>query len=93
MGAPVRTAHLPREAGGQATLVEARPRHVGRDCRANGGLAHLLRVAGDGREQLIERGFADVAAKGVEFEIKEGPKGLQAVNVVRTQAEIAAVAN
>jgi CspA family cold shock protein len=47
---------------------------------------HYSQIHGEGRRRLLEE-------ENVEFEIKEGPKGLQAVNVVRTQAEIAAVAN
>jgi CspA family cold shock protein len=37
---------------------------------------HYSQINGDGRRRLIED-------ETVEFEIKEGPKGLQAVNVTR----------
>ena len=37
---------------------------------------HYSQIAGEGRRRLIEDEM-------VEFEIKEGPKGLQAVNVIR----------
>jgi len=37
---------------------------------------HYSQIAGEGRRGLLEDEL-------VEFEIKEGPKGLQAVNVVR----------
>ncbi len=37
---------------------------------------HYSQIQGDGRRRLYED-------EAVEFEIKEGPKGLQAVNVVR----------
>ncbi len=37
---------------------------------------HYSQIAGEGRRRLFE-------AEAVEFEIKEGPKGLQAVNVTR----------
>lgn len=37
---------------------------------------HYSQINGDGRRRLIED-------EEVQFEIKEGPKGLQAVNVVR----------
>jgi cold shock protein len=37
---------------------------------------HYSQINGDGRRRLFED-------ETVEFEIKEGPKGLQAVNVVR----------
>jgi CspA family cold shock protein len=40
---------------------------------------HYSQIQGDGRRRLIED-------EVVEFEIKEGPKGLQAVNVVRQDA-------
>src|SRR6516162_1925311 len=40
---------------------------------------HYSQIAGEGRRRLFEDEI-------VEFEIKEGPKGLQAVNVTRTQA-------
>ncbi len=40
---------------------------------------HYSQIQGDGRRRLIED-------EVVEFEIKEGPKGLQAVNVVRHDA-------
>lgn len=38
---------------------------------------HYSQISGDGRRRLLEE-------ETVEFEIKEGPKGLQAVNVVRS---------
>lgn len=37
---------------------------------------HYSQISGDGRRRLVEN-------EDVQFEIKEGPKGLQAVNVVR----------
>lgn len=37
---------------------------------------HYSQIHGDGRKRLFEDEM-------VEFEIKEGPKGLQAINVVR----------
>lgn len=37
---------------------------------------HYSQINGDGRRRLIED-------EEVQFEIKEGPKGLQAVNVIR----------
>jgi CspA family cold shock protein len=37
---------------------------------------HYSQIAGDGRRRLFEDEM-------VEFEIKEGPKGLQAINVLR----------
>jgi len=37
---------------------------------------HYSQISGDGRRRLFEDEL-------VEFEIKEGPKGLQAVNVLR----------
>jgi len=40
---------------------------------------HYSQINGDGRRRLIED-------EEVQFEIKEGPKGLQAVNVVRVIA-------
>lgn len=40
---------------------------------------HYSQISGDGRRRLVED-------EEVQFEIKEGPKGLQAVNVVRTTA-------
>jgi CspA family cold shock protein len=40
---------------------------------------HYSQISGDGRRRLIED-------EEVQFEIKEGPKGLQAVNVVRMVA-------
>ena len=42
---------------------------------------HYSQISGDGRRRLVED-------EDVEFEIKEGPKGLQAVNVVRAVAAI-----
>jgi CspA family cold shock protein len=39
---------------------------------------HYSQINGDGRRRLFED-------ETVEFEIKEGPKGLQAVNVTRLQ--------
>lgn len=44
---------------------------------------HYSQIHGDGRRRLFEDEM-------VEFEIKEGPKGLQAVNVVRTGSEATA---
>jgi len=44
---------------------------------------HYSQIQGDGRRRLFEGDL-------VEFEIKEGPKGLQAVNVSRQNAEAAA---
>lgn len=43
---------------------------------------HYSQINGDGRRRLFED-------ETVEFEIKEGPKGLQAVNVTRTQTATA----
>jgi len=40
---------------------------------------HYSQIVGEGRRRLFED-------EVVEFEIKEGPKGLQAINVQRTQA-------
>lgn len=40
---------------------------------------HYSQINGDGRRRLFED-------ETVEFEIKEGPKGLQAINVIRLQA-------
>ncbi|HRI64344.1 MAG TPA: cold-shock protein [Polyangium sp.] len=40
---------------------------------------HYSQINGDGRRRLVED-------EEVQFEIKEGPKGLQAVNVVRVVA-------
>jgi CspA family cold shock protein len=37
---------------------------------------HYSQIQGDGRRRLYED-------EVVEFEIKEGPKGLQAINVIR----------
>lgn len=37
---------------------------------------HYSQINGDGRRRLVED-------EQVQFEVKEGPKGLQAVNVVR----------
>jgi CspA family cold shock protein len=39
---------------------------------------HYSQIAGEGRRRLFED-------ETVEFEIKEGPKGLQAINVTRPQ--------
>ena len=39
---------------------------------------HYSQIAGDGRRRLVEDEL-------VEYELKEGPKGLQAVNVIRQQ--------
>ena len=39
---------------------------------------HYSQISGDGRRRLFEDEI-------VEFEIKEGPKGLQAINVVRQE--------
>lgn len=44
---------------------------------------HYSQIAGDGRRGLIEDEL-------VEFELKDGPKGLQAVNVQRPFAATAA---
>jgi CspA family cold shock protein len=41
---------------------------------------HYSQISGEGRRRLFEDEL-------VKFEIKEGPKGLQAVNVVRTDNE------
>jgi CspA family cold shock protein len=41
---------------------------------------HYSQISGDGRRRLLEDEL-------VEFEIKQGPKGLQAVNVLRSQSE------
>ena len=46
---------------------------------------HYSQIAGDGRRGLFEDEM-------VEFEIKEGPKGLQAINVVRQPGAPAAMA-
>ena len=43
---------------------------------------HYPQISGDGRRRLFED-------EVVEFEIKEGPKGLQAVNVIRQQGATA----
>jgi CspA family cold shock protein len=43
---------------------------------------HYSQISGDGRRRLLEDEM-------VEFEIKEGPKGLQAVNVIRPMAQAA----
>jgi CspA family cold shock protein len=43
---------------------------------------HYSQIAGEGRRRLFEDEI-------VEFEIKEGPKGLQAVNVIRQQGAVA----
>jgi CspA family cold shock protein len=43
---------------------------------------HYSQINGEGRRRLFED-------ETVEFEIKEGPKGLQAVNVTRTQTATA----
>jgi CspA family cold shock protein len=40
---------------------------------------HYSQISGDGRRRLFED-------ETVEFEIKEGPKGLQAINVVRQES-------
>jgi CspA family cold shock protein len=45
---------------------------------------HYSQIAGDGRRRLFEDEI-------VEFEIKEGPKGLQAINVVRPNGGASAV--
>lgn len=37
---------------------------------------HYSQISGEGRRRLVEN-------EDVQFEIKEGPKGLQAVNVMR----------
>ncbi len=47
---------------------------------------HYSQIAGEGRRRLFED-------ETVEFEIKEGPKGLQAVNVTRPQGAAAAPPN
>jgi len=39
---------------------------------------HYSQIMGDGRRRLMEEEL-------VEYELKEGPKGLQALNVVRQQ--------
>jgi cold shock protein len=39
---------------------------------------HYSQISGDGRRRLVEEEL-------VQFEIKEGPKGLQAVNVQRPE--------
>ncbi len=39
---------------------------------------HYSQINGEGRRRLVEE-------ENVEFEIKEGPKGLQAVNVTRVE--------
>ncbi len=39
---------------------------------------HYSQISGEGRRRLIEDEL-------VEYELKEGPKGLQAVNVIRQQ--------
>jgi cold shock protein len=44
---------------------------------------HYSQIAGEGRRRLFED-------ETVEFAIVEGPKGLQAVNVVRPQQEASA---
>jgi CspA family cold shock protein len=44
---------------------------------------HYSQIQGDGRRRLDEDEL-------VEFEIKEGPKGLQAVNVTRQNGDVAA---
>jgi cold shock protein len=43
---------------------------------------HYSQISGDGRRRLFEDEM-------VEFEIKEGPKGLQAINVIRQQGATA----
>ena len=43
---------------------------------------HYSQISGEGRRRLFED-------ETVEFEIKEGPKGLQAVNVIRLQSAVA----
>src|SRR5580700_10054398 len=43
---------------------------------------HYSQIQGDGRRRLFED-------EVVEFEIKEGPKGLQAINVVRQEGAAA----
>jgi CspA family cold shock protein len=43
---------------------------------------HYTQIEGEGRKQLFEN-------ETVEFEIKEGPKGLQALNVRRMEGETA----
>jgi CspA family cold shock protein len=47
---------------------------------------HYSQIQGEGRRRLFEDEI-------VEFEIKEGPKGLQAVNVLRQQGGAAAAAS
>jgi CspA family cold shock protein len=42
---------------------------------------HYSQIAGEGRRRLFEDEL-------VQFEIKEGPKGLQAVNVMRPDAGV-----
>lgn len=46
---------------------------------------HYSQISGDGRRRLFED-------ETVEFEIKEGPKGLQAINVVRQDGGAPAMA-
>ncbi len=46
---------------------------------------HYSQINGEGRRRLFED-------ETVEFEIKEGPKGLQAVNVTRTEEATGAMA-
>ena len=43
---------------------------------------HYSQISGDGRRRLFED-------EVVEFEIKEGPKGLQAINVIRLEGAAA----
>ncbi|HZU83904.1 MAG TPA: cold-shock protein [Polyangiaceae bacterium] len=45
---------------------------------------HYSQIQGEGRRRLFED-------EVVEFEIKEGPKGLQAINVTRQNGGVAAV--
>jgi len=45
---------------------------------------HYSQIQGDGRRRLYED-------EAVEFDIKEGPKGLQAVNVIRYASATAAL--
>ena len=40
---------------------------------------HYSQISGEGRRRLVEN-------EDVQFEVKEGPKGLQAVNVIRVPA-------
>ncbi|MFO0757791.1 MAG: cold shock domain-containing protein [Byssovorax sp.] len=47
---------------------------------------HYSQINGEGRRRLFEN-------ENVEFEIKEGPKGLQAVNVIRLQPSAASAAS